>query len=155
MQRTGHKVKKAISIAFVPVSWVCRPDHGNRRESYQCQSDAARGHSVFRFVWNSLAEQSTSLANRATSRKVAGFVRTECSSTFHAENHANECHAVFMPLSGGFRGLDDRILSGASLHRNENPSFGGRRERILEKGVGLACPGVALGYAFERRLSGG
>lgn len=73
MHRAGRKVEKAISIGVIPVPGMSRPNRGKGRESYQCQSDAASGHNVFRLVWNSLAEQNTSLANMATCRKVAGF----------------------------------------------------------------------------------
>ncbi len=73
MQRAGHKVEKAFSIGLVPVPGMSRRNRGKGRESYQCQSDAASGHSVFRLVWNSLAKQNTSLAIMATCRKVAGF----------------------------------------------------------------------------------
>ncbi len=100
MQRAGYIMEQAISIALVSVPWVSQPDRGKGRESYQCQSHAASGHSVFRLVWNSLAEQSTSLANMATCSKVAGFERKEGSATFHVDNHAKECHAVLMSLCG-------------------------------------------------------
>ena len=42
-----------------------------------------------------------------------------------------------------------------SLIGSKNPGIRGHGNRILEKESGLACYAVGLGYAFERRLSGG